>query len=188
MLYQVFNKYFKLPIEAYLDLENRLINKKLCKKEFLFKEGEIVKSLPFINKGLMVNYRFDNSGNRHVLQIRSDESWLGDLYSFFTGTPTLFNIQAYQDTELLLINRETYDYITKEYPLYEKHFRFAIQNAYSQTLDQIFKLHSLSAEERYLELINTSPKLLDNVPHYLIASYLNIQSQSLSRIRKKLKK
>ena len=186
ILYQAFRERISLPIEAYQDLEKRLIRKKLDKKEHLLREGQIIKYVPFINKGLMVNYRLDDEGEQHVIQIRWTGLWLGDIYSFFSGKPTKFNIQAFHPTELLLINHETFDSITREYPIYERYFRLTIQNAYVETLDQIFNLHSLSAEERYLELIKHVPSLFNDIPHYLIASYLNIKPQSLSRIRKNL--
>ena len=186
-LFKDFNKYINLPVEAYLDLEKRLVRKKLNKKEFLLKSGQTIRHLPFINKGLMINYRLDENGEKHVIQIRWTGLWLGDLYSFFSGNPSKFNIQTYKDTELLLMNHDTYDFITKEYPVYERYFRLGLQNAYVETLNQIYNLHSLSAEKRYIELIKQVPSLLDDIPHYLIASYLNIKPQSLSRIRKKLK-
>lgn len=186
MLYDDFNEHIRLPIEAYLDLESRLVHKSLKKNELLIKEGQTIRYLPFINKGLMVNYRLDESGDQHVIQIRWTGLWLGDLYSFFSGKPTTFNIRAYHPTELLMINHETFDFITREYPVFERYFRLGIQHAYVETLNQIFNLHSLSAEERYLELIKNVPSLLDDIPHYLIASYLNIKPQSLSRIRRNL--
>lgn len=186
-LYQAFNRYINLPIESYLDLENKLVLETVQKKDYLIREGHVMKYLPFINKGLMVNYRLDNNGDKHIIQIRWEGLWLGDLYSFFSGNPTKFNIQTYQDTELLMIDHETFEYITREHPVYERYFRLGLQNAYVETLNQIYNLQSLSAEERYLELINNVPSILDDIPHYLIASYLNIKPQSLSRIRKKLK-
>jgi CRP-like cAMP-binding protein len=186
LLYQVFNKYINLSVESYLDIENRLVRKTLDNKEYLIKEGGIIKYLPFINDGLMVNYRVNESGERYVLQIGSSGGWLGDLYSFFSGNPTRFNIQAYHATELLMINHETFEYMTTEYPVFEKFFRLVIQNAYVKTIDTKYRDNSLSAEMRYLELIKKTPTILDDIPHYLIASYLNIKPQSLSRIRKKL--
>ena len=187
-LFQHFNEYIKLPVEAYLDLESRLVGKTLHNKEFLIREGQIIRYLPFINKGLMVNYRSDENGEKHVIQIRWTGLWLGDIYSFFSGKPTTFNIRAYNSTELLMINHETFNFIVREHPVYERYFRLVIQSAYIQTLNQVFNLHSLSAEERYLELIRNYPTLLDDLPHYLIASYLSIKPQSLSRIRKNLQK
>ena len=186
LLYQVFNKYINLPVESYLDIENRLVRKTLDKKEFLMKEGKIIKYMPFINDGLMVNYRVNESGERYVLQIGSSGFWLGDLYSFFSGKPTRFNIQAYRATELLMISHETFEYMTTEYPVFEKFFRLVIQNAYVKNIDTKYRDNSLSAEMRYLELIKNVPSILDDIPHYLIASYLNIKPQSLSRIRKGL--
>ena len=185
-LFQSFNRLIHLPVDTYLELEKRLVRKTLKEKEFLIQEGQIIKYLPFINQGLMVNYRLDDSGEQHVLQIRWTGLWLGDLYSFFSRQPTNFNIMAYQPTELLMINHETFEFITRETPIYERYFRIGIQEAYVETLNQIFKLHSQSAEERYLNLIQNVPTLLDDIPHYLIASYLNVKPQSLSRIRKNL--
>lgn len=158
LLFEAFNKHIKLSVEEYLDIENRLERKTLNEKEYLIKDGQKINHLPFINNGLMVNYRLDDSGDRHVLQIRSSGLWLGDLYSFFSGKATKFNIQAYRKTDLLMMNHETFEFITKEYPVFE----------------------------RYLELIENIPTILEDIPHYLIASYLNIKPQSLSRIRKNL--
>ena len=186
LLYQTFNMHISLPIEAYLDVENRLVRKTLDKKEFLIKEGKIIKYMPFINDGLMVNYRVNEGGETYVLQIGSSGFWLGDLYSFFSGKRTTFNIQAYRATELLMISHETFDYMTKEYPVFEKVFRLVLQNAYIKTIDNKYSHHSLNAKKRYLELIKNDPSLLDDIPHYLIASYLNMKPQSLSRIRKNL--
>ena len=138
-LYQSFKNYINLPIESYLDLESRLVRKTLNKKEFLIREGQIIRYLPFINKGLMVNYRLDESGEKHVIQIRWTGLWLGDLYSFFSGNPTAFNIRAYHPTELLMMNHETYDFIINEHPVYERYFRLGIQDAYIENTQPNFQ-------------------------------------------------
>lgn len=183
-LYEHFTEHVALSKEAYLELEERLIIKSIKKKDYLIREGKTIKYLPYIKQGLLVNYRLDDNGNTHVIQIRYNGSWLGDLYSFFNNSQTHFNIQAFQDTELLLINLETFEYISKKYPIYEKYFRIGIQNAYHQTINQVFNIHSQSAEKRYSELIKAIPSILEDIPHYMIASYLGIKPQSLSRIRK----
>ncbi len=184
--YNSFNKYINLSVDVYLDLEKRMIRKTFKKKEFLIKEGGVIHYLPFINKGIMVNYRLDAKGDVHVIQIRDSGSWLGDLNSFFSGSITPFNIQVYQDVELLLLDHSTFEYITKEYPEFERCFRLNIQKAYGETLNQIYNLHSTSAKERYNELVQKMPSVFDHIPHYLIASYLGIKPQSLSRIKKSL--
>ena len=187
-LYQNLKNTIALSVEDYLDVESRLISRSVAKGDYVLREGHVIRYLPFINKGLMANYRVDDEGERHVIQIRGTGTWLGDIYSFFSGKPSSFNIRAYQPTELLMINHDTFDFMTREYPIFERYFRIAIQHSYINTLDQVFNLHSLSAEERYLELITNYPTLLDDIPHYLIASFLNIKPQSLSRIRKKIQK
>lgn len=186
--YQSLQNYINLSKEDYLALEERVIVKRIDNKAFLLREGQIFKYLPFINDGLLVNYRVDENGDYHVMQIRWTGWWLGDLYSFFSNKPSFFNIVAYKPTELLLISHDTFDYITKNHPIFEKYFRIAFQKSYVGTLSQIYSLHSKTAEERYLDLVENVPSLLDDVPHYMIASFLNIRPQSLSRIRKTYKK
>lgn len=185
-LFRTLSHYVDLSVEDYFAIEERVKVRQLKNKEYLIREGETIHYLPFINKGLMVNYRLDPKGEIHVLQIRWTGSWLGDLLSFFSGKPSKFNIRAYQPTELLLVNRDTFKYITKKHPVFEKYFRRSIQKAYTDLIDRVFELYSSSAKQRYLDLIENYPQLMDHIPHYLIASYLSIKPQSLSRIRKNL--
>ncbi len=185
-LFKTLSHFVDLSDEDYSAIEERVQVKHLGNKEYLLREGETIHYLPFINQGLMVNYRLDPGGDMHVLQIRWTGKWLGDLISFFTGQPSKFNIRAYQATELLLIDRDTFDYITEKHPVFEKYFRRSIQEAYTSLIDRVFALHSRSAKQRYLDLIDNYPQLIDHLPHYLIASYLSIKPQSLSRIRKEL--
>lgn len=184
--YKCFCKFIDLSPEEYAAVEDRVVVKKLEKNEYLLREGEVSRYMPFINRGLMVNYRLNEKGEAHVLQIRWKGYWLGDLYSFFTDNPSKFNIRAYQPTELLMIDRTTFNYITENHPVYEKYFRSSIQTAYLHLLDRTFHLQGSSAKERYLSLIKNYPKLMEHIPHYMIASYLSIKPQSLSRIRKSL--
>lgn len=185
-LFKGLSHFVNLSNEDYYAIEDRVKVKRLKNKEYLLREGETIQYMPFINKGLMVNYRLDPGGDIHVLQIRWQGFWLGDLLSFFTDKPSKFNIRAYQPTELLLVDHETFNYITEKHPVFEKYFRKSLQNAYTNLIDRVFELHSSSAKQRYLDLVNNYPQLMDHVPHYLIASYLSIKPQSLSRIRKDL--
>ena len=88
ILYQAFRKHINLSVEAYLDLEPKLVRKTLDKNEYLIREGQIIRHLPFINDGLMANYRLDENGDIHVIQIRWTGWWLGDIYSFCSGKPS----------------------------------------------------------------------------------------------------
>lgn len=185
-LYNAIKRYVNITEVEYYALEERLIVRNLKDREFFVRNGAIVKNLGFINEGLMVNYRLDANGDRHVIQIRWTNWWMGDLYSFFSRQPTFSEIICYKPTEILLISHESFDFITKKHPVYERFFRIAFQKSYVSTLNQLYNLHSKSAEERYLDLINHVPTILDDIPHYLIASYLNIRPQSLSRIRKNI--
>ena len=79
------------------------------------------------------------------------------IYLAFSQKPSFFNIVAYKPTELLLVNHDTFDYITKNHLIYEKYFRIAFQKSYVGTLSQIYSLHSKTAEERYRDLVEMFP-------------------------------
>ncbi|MEZ5009461.1 MAG: Crp/Fnr family transcriptional regulator [Chitinophagales bacterium] len=183
-LYESITSEVDVPMDIYLEFEDRFIFKEFDKKDFVLKEGQIATYLSFLNKGLIVSYRTDANGNRHAIQIRWKGSWLSELESIFSKKPTKYNYLAVKPTEMLFMPLKDYNEISKKYPVFETFFRISLKQSYLGALEQIYKLHSLSAEARYLELIKNVPTLLEDIPHYLIASYLNIQPQSLSRIRK----
>lgn len=105
---------------------------------------------------------------------------------FTHGQPTLNNLQALSDAELLLLPREGFEDMCARCPSWEKFYRLATQKAYAAIQDRYIQFQAMSAEEKYLWLVKKSPTLFQRVPQHYIASYLGIQPQSLSRIRKKL--
>ena len=188
VLYDAMSQYAHIPLEAYIEFESGIYTKEISQGDFLFREGQTINFLTFINEGLGVNYRLDQEGNYHVLQIRGKGWWLGDLHSFFTSKPSHFNVMCFKKTEFLIINRPLFDKIVDKYHVFDRFFRVAFQKSYVGTLEKLYDLHSKNATQRYTDLVSNVPDLVDHIPHYLIASYLNIQPQSLSRIRSQLKK
>lgn len=160
--------------------------KKLRKKHFLLQEGELCKYTAFVEKGLLRSFTIDEKGNEHILQFSLNGWWIADLYSFFTEEPSDFNIESLEDSELLLITKPSWDILLKEVPAFERYFRILIQNNLIVTQKRLLGSFSETAEEKYRKLLRDFPDIVQRVPQHMVASYLGITRETLSRIRRQM--
>jgi CRP-like cAMP-binding protein len=158
--------------------------KKLRKKQSILQEGDIGRYNIFVTKGLLRSYTIDEKGNEHILQFALEGWWTADLYSFFTGEPSLFNIEALEDSELLLINHTDWESLLQKLPAFERYFRILIQNNLIATQRRLMESLSETAERKYLKFMKTYPESIQRVPQHMIASYLGITRETLSRLRR----
>ncbi len=162
------------------------IPKKLRKKQYLLQAGDVCKYLAFVSKGCLRSYSVDEKGEEHIVQFAIEDWWITDFKSFLTNEPADYNIDAVEDSELLLIDKASQDKLYKVIPKIEQYFRILLENSSTAAQKRISDFISASAEERYLNFLKTYPKLAQRVSQSQIASYLGIKPQSLSRIRKEL--
>ena len=167
-------------------VKNYFVPRKIRKKQFLLNEGEVCTYIGFVNSGCMREYTIDNKGNEHIIQFAIEDWWVSDLNSFLSGEPAEYNIDALQDSEILLLEKSARDKLLDECPKMERFFRILIESNHVANHRRITDSLSTSAEEKYLKFIKTYPKLFELVSQNQIASYLGITPQSLSRIRKEL--
>ena len=160
--------------------------KKLRRNQFLLNEGDVCTHIGFVNSGCLREYTIDNKGTEHIVQFAIEDWWVSDLNSFLSGKPAEYNVDALQDSEVLLLEKSARDVMLDKCPKMERFFRLLIEANHVATHQRIADSLSASAEERYLKFIKTYPKLFETVPQNQIASYLGITPQSLSRIRKDL--
>jgi CRP-like cAMP-binding protein len=160
--------------------------KKLKKRQFLLQEGEICRSIAFVNSGCLRAYTVDHKGEEHIIQFAIEDWWISDLNSYLTGAPATYTIDALDDSDVLLLERSARDQLLESVPKMERFFRLLQESNYVATHRRINDALSASAEERYLTFLKTYPALAEQVPQSQIASYLGITPQSLSRIRKEL--
>ncbi len=160
--------------------------KRLRKKQWLVQEGDVCRYESFVNKGCLRTYHIDERGQEHIAQFAIENWWISDMYSFLTGTPARFNVDALEDSELLCIDKPSLEELYIQVPKFERFFRIILQNAFIAQQQRIIANMSKSAEGRYLDFINRYPQLEQRVPLHQIASYLGITPESLSRIRKQL--
>ena len=156
------------------------------RRQFLLREGDVCKSIAFVSKGCLRCYTIDDNGGEHVVQFAIEDWWISDLYSFLTGEPAEYTIDALEDSELLLLDAAAQENLCTTIPKFERFFKLLHQNNYIATHRRIVASLSASAEERYKAFLANYPQLAERLPQHQIASYLGITPESLSRVGKQL--
>ena len=156
----------------------------LKKNDFLFRNGQPCKYDSYVVKGsLKAFYLNAKTGNEEILFFAIERWWATDLDSFANQTKSRYNIQALEDSILLQIDFQSFIKLLNEIPKMERYFRIIIESYISAIQWRVISLNSFTAEERYKDFVSQYPKIAQRVPQYLIASYLGITPEFLSRIR-----
>lgn len=167
-------------------LQSHLVYKKYRRKQYLLHAGDICQSFAFIEKGAMKSYTLDEQGVEHIIQFGVEGWIISDLYSFLTGEPATYNIDAVEDTEVMLISKNAHDRLLLTMPKYETYTRLNFEGAYIAMQRRLTSMISLSLEERYEKFRIEYPALLQRFPQHMIASYMGLTPETLSRIRKRI--
>jgi CRP-like cAMP-binding protein len=167
-------------------IKTYLTPKKLRKKQYLLQEGDVCKFVAFVEKGVLRAYTVDEKGSEHIIQFAPEGWTISDLFSFLTGEPATYNIDALEDAELLLITRSSQEEVLKKVPKYETYLRLQLTGAYIAMQRRLTSIISLPLEERYSNLTAQYPDLVQRVPQHMIASYMGLTPETLSRVRKKI--
>ncbi|MGN6542297.1 MAG: Crp/Fnr family transcriptional regulator [Ginsengibacter sp.] len=183
LLLQSIEEKISISKEEFDFCKTLFIPKKLRKKQYLLQEGDVCRYTAFVEKGMLRTFTVDEKGNEPILQFSMEGWWIADLYSFLTEEPSMYNIEALEECELLLITKENWEILLAKVPAFERYFRLLIQNNLIATQRRLMSSLSESAEEKYTKLINNFPGCIQRVPQHMIASYLGITPETLSRIR-----
>ena len=158
-------------------------SKKIRKRQYLLQEGEVCHYNCFVEKGCMRSYRVGEDGAEHIMTFAMPNWWVSDQESYNNGTPSKNNIDALADSEVLLIEKKDWDTLINEMPA----FREWQDKLKSKSLDaaenRIMSHISDSAEEKYNKFITSFPDIFNCVPLHMVASYLGVSRETLSRIR-----
>jgi CRP-like cAMP-binding protein len=162
------------------------VTKRLRIRQYLLQEGNVCKHLAFIAKGLLRSYNVDDKGNEHVNAFAWEGWWLSDLKSFLSDGPAVFNIDAIEDSELMMISLADYNALTLAVPIMDRYFRILYQNSLVSKERRLMSAITHTAEEKYVQLAESNPNIIERIPQNLIASYLGLAPGTLSRIKKNL--
>lgn len=160
--------------------------KKLKKKQFLVVEGHVCSYLTFVSKGLLKSYNVDEKGNEHINQFSPEGWWTSDMSSFFSGGISFYSIDAMEDSAVLLITREDFENLTLQVPVMDRYFRLLFQNSLITKERRLISSHTHTAEEKYRHIVENSSDLIKRIPQNLLASYLGLSPETLSRLKKNI--
>lgn len=160
--------------------------KHLRKRQYLLQEGDVCKYMAFIVKGAGRMYSVNTSGHEHIIRFAIESWWLGDYESYNLQTASLYNIEMTEDSDVLLITHEQIKELAKTVPAIELMIKEIDKKGAIATQKRIHSAISLSAEERYDALSKSYPEFLKRFPQSMIASYLGISPETLSRIKKNM--
>lgn len=158
--------------------------KKLRKRQYFLQEGDVCKYIGFIVKGSARTFTVDDKGHEHILKLSLENWWLADFESFYLLTPSRFNIEALEDMEVLQSTNAQIEDFLKHIPAFAAMANVISQNYTIANQKRMQAAMSYTAEERYADLISNYPQFLQRFPQNMIASYLGLSPETLSRIRK----
>ncbi len=162
------------------------VPKHLKKNEFLLREGDVARDTYFTVHGCLRMYTVDNKGKEHIMQFAPENWWLGDMESSSKHTPSVYFIDALEESDVLAMEVSDWEKSINEIPALALLFQRLMQNRQMATQKRVIFSMSASAEERYLDFMKTYPSLAQRIPQHMIAAYLGITPESLSRIRKQV--
>lgn len=167
-------------------VRSAFIDKRLGEGEFLQRGGDVTTHAAFVASGCLRNYVIDAKGKEHIVQFAPETWWLADSNSLNTRAPSQYFIDAIEDSELLLIDAPGHLRLVDKIAAYGAAFRAGLQKHSAAKDERIVSALSASAEDRYLQFLATYPSIVRRVPQTMLASYLGITPETLSRIRRNL--
>ncbi|WP_191967987.1 Crp/Fnr family transcriptional regulator [Rhizosphaericola mali] len=184
----VFTNYLKSQVDIsdaeLAEILQLSINKTIKKSQSILHDGETWRFMCFITKGCCRLYRFDEKGMDHTVRFGIENWWMTDQQSYNLNIPSEYNIEAITQSSLLLWRKEDWENLIEKIPALKQFYTVLSARAYEAGLQRIFSLISKTAEERYSEFQINYPTIFNKVPLYMVASYLGISRETLSRIRK----
>jgi CRP-like cAMP-binding protein len=187
-MFEIFHKYLTDKIQL-SDQDTQLIEsvcklKKLRKKQFLSQEGEVWHYNAFICRGLVKTFSIAENGSEHIINFAPENYWTGDRESLLNGTPSHLNIDAIEPTELILIDKPDFDKLCAEIPQLNQMVNQIIQKSFIVSQNRILANISFTAEEKYQNFLEKYPHIVNRIPQHMIASYIGITPETLTRLRK----
>jgi CRP-like cAMP-binding protein len=186
-MFKVFTSYITAKIDLSPDelalIRSLSIPRKLKKRQYLLQEGDVCRHAIFIAKGLFRNYRVSDDGTEHSLCFATENGWCTDWESYSEETPAKTNMVALEDSDVLLWTKANFERLIREIPAMGKFFESFVSKSLSIQQSRLYLHISQSTEEKYEYFVKNEPELHARVPLHMIASYLGVTRETLSRVR-----
>jgi CRP-like cAMP-binding protein len=187
-LLQFLQRMLPMPAEKAEQIASFYHLKEFAKNDYLTKEGKVCRHSYFVEEGFFRSYVTDVEGNEATINFFGKDGFANDFLSFFRQIPATENIQALTDCTAWAITFDDLQICFHTIPEFREFGRLLLVTNYGQLRERMLGMIQLTAEQRYVKLIEYEPNIFQNAPLKMIASYLGITDTSLSRIRKDLAK
>ena len=164
-------------------VEEVAIPKKIRKRQYLLQEGDVSYYNSFVVKGCFRLYSVGKNGDEHIMRFAIENWWISDYASYQSGFPSKYNIDALEDGELLMIKKEKFDVLIETIPNFKKLIENLDCKNYAAHQNRILSNISETAEEKYENFIRSYPMIYERIPLHMIASFLGLSRETLSRVR-----
>ncbi|MBO6201759.1 MAG: Crp/Fnr family transcriptional regulator [Chryseobacterium sp.] len=174
-------KIITLTDEEFELIDSFFHSKKYKKKDFVIKENASVDHVYFIVSGLMKLYVTDRDAKEHIISFSMEDWWETDYMAFYTQTKATQFLQCLEDTEVLCLSFSDYQKLNNRIPKLEHFFLQKAIGGHIANQKRILSLLTLTVQEKYEQLLNSYPTLLQRIPKTVLANYLGVSRETLSR-------
>ena len=186
LFFQKFNEKVLLNEDEEAFVKQYLTPKKLRKKQYFLQEGDVCKHTAFVERGALRAYVLDEKGDEYITAFALEGWAISDIPSFMKQEPATLNIEAIEDCELVLVSKQAHEELLLKLPKYETYMRIIVTNAYMALQQRMTSMISHSLEERYIAFTKMHQSLLQRVPQHMIASFMGLSPETLSRVRSRI--
>lgn len=185
VLYTYLSQRMPLTRQQFDSVQDLFVERSMSKGELLLREGEVAKYGAFVCKGCLRSYVVDNKGKEHVVQFAPENWWLSDMESMLHRKPSIYFMDALEPAEVLLTDMPSFQKMLEQLPGFADTFRLGQQKHTAAKDKRIISSLTADAEEKYREFLDKYFSIAQRVPLHMIASYLGISPETLSRVRKR---
>lgn len=169
--------------EEIATIRSMAIPKRLKKKQYLLRQGSVCRFHTFVCSGCFRSYQIDDNGNEHIFSLSPANHWVSDRISLVTETPSNEFIDALEDCTVIQLSVNNFKTLLKDIPNFDALNTKIITDECNTSRDRIYTMLSHQAEGRYRQFIQCFPQLHHRIPIFMIASYLGVTRETLTRIR-----
>lgn len=186
-MFEIFERYILAHIALSTDdlqfIRSLSTTRKVRKRQFILREGEVARHKIFVCEGLLRTYSRKEDGSEYIMRFAAEHVWTTDHESYYYQIPSKYNIEAVEDTTVVLWTKENFIELTQAIPVLNAYVVDVMASSMNAIQGRLLGNISYTNEEKYQDFINTYPDVFQRVPLHMVASYLGVSRETLSRIR-----
>jgi len=176
-------RYIRLTPDEQAHFVSLLTFKTIRRRQFLLRENEVCRHSAFVTRGCLRGYTVDANGFEHILQFAPPDWWIADMYSLLAQQPGNLNIDALEDTDVLLLAKSDQEQLYLDVPKFERFFRIITENSLVASRRRLLDNMSLNAQQRYESFCRHYPTLIHHLAQKQIAAYIGVTPEFLSKMK-----